>query len=212
MKIRAFFLTALLLALGAAAGCAADNMTSIEIAAICAPPDDATACTFSSTCDAQSIGIAAIDIGITDRLWLIVQVNNQTTNNADLGTYRTNSHDAYVEEVSTEYVAPFPIADTRQRVGPYIIPANGSSVISMFPVAPQAVATMSGVATTTPFGIVAKTKLKGHYQDQTEFETAAYEVAVEVCDGCIDPTPCTSGIAVAFCPSAGQSPASVKCE
>ena len=72
---------ALAAALGAT-GCA-DNMTSVQIAAICAPPDDAAICTFASTCDAQFIGITAIDTVQTNTLWLIVQVNNQTTNNAE---------------------------------------------------------------------------------------------------------------------------------
>lgn len=208
MKTRPLILA--LLALGPA-GCA-DNMTSIEINAICAPPDDAASCTFSATCDAQFIGIASVDVGLTDTLWLIVQMNNQTTNNADPGSFRTNSHDAYVEEVSTEYEAPFPIGDTRQRVGPYVVPANGSSVVSMFPVTSAAAAQIRGAVGPVPVGIVAKVKASGHYQDQSAFETAAYEVAVEVCNGCFDPNPCTTGVPVAVCPNFGQSPASVKCE
>ncbi len=210
MKTRALLLAVALLALGPT-GCA-KNMTSVEIAAICAPPDDAAACTFNATCGAQFIGVTKIDVGLTDRLWLIVQMNNQMTNNADPGTFRTNSHDAYVEEVSTEYEAPFPIPDTRQRVGPYVVPANGSAVVSIFPVTPVAAAVIGAAAGTTPLGIVAKTKVSGHYQDQTAFETAAYEVAVDVCNGCIDPNPCTTGVPVAFCPNFGQSPASVKCQ
>ena len=202
---------ALAAALGAT-GCA-DNMTSVQIAAICAPPDDAAICTFASTCDAQFIGITAIDTVQTNTLWLIVQVNNQTTNNADSNTSRTNSHDAYVEEVDVEYEAPFAIPDARQRIGPFVVPAAGSAVISMFPIPPAAGDIIDAqLVGSTAVGIVAKTKLKGHYQDQTPFETAALEVAVDVCEGCFDPNPCTTGLPVAFCPNFGQSPASVECE
>jgi len=199
-------------ALVGAGGCA-DNMTSVQIDAICSPPDDASTCTFSATCGAQFIGIAAIDTVLTNTLWLIVQVNNQTTNNADAGTFRANSHDAYVEEVDVEYEAPFAIPDARQRIGPFVVPAAGSAVISMFPI-PAATGDVidAELVGSTAVGIVAKTKLKGHYQDQRPFETAAVEVAVDVCKGCFDPNPCTTGAPVAFCPNFGQSPASVKCE
>ncbi len=196
-------------ALVGAGGCA-DNQTSIELAQICAPTDT---CTFSATCGAQSIGIAQIDTSLTNTLWLFVQVNNQTVNNADKSTFRANSHDAYIEEVLTEYVAPFAIGDTRQRVGPYLVPAGGSAVVSMFPITPQAAATIDAAGLgTTPVGIVAKMKASGHYQDQSAFETAAMEVAVDVCNGCFDPNPCTSGTPTAICPNFGQSPVAVKCE
>jgi hypothetical protein len=211
MKTRALLLTLPLLAL---AGCKVDNGVSVQMNSICAPPDDPTKCTFEATCGAQYIGVNALDTAIADRLWLLVQVNNQTTNNADEDISRGNSHDAYVEEIEVDFDAPFAVASTRERIGPYTVPASGTAVVSVFPVTPTSIAEIDAeLVTSAPVRLVARTRLKGHYQDHSPFETAPMEVAIDTCKGCFDPDPCGTGVLVAVCPpSLGQLPASIKCE
>jgi hypothetical protein len=86
-------------------------------------------------------------------------------------------------------------------------------VVSVFPVTPASAAAMDPLLGTTPVVIVAKTRIKGHLQDETAFETGAMEIAIEACSGCFDPTPCATGTLVAVCPpNLGQSPASIACE
>ncbi len=214
MKTSALF-AASLLAL-AAAGCA-KNMTSIQIAEICFPPDDASKCAFAATCARQLMGNAAIDTGSTQTLVLAVQVDNHTEDNADADTFRANSHDAYVEEVNVEYESTFFIPSVRQRVGPFVVRANDTNVIEIEPVTQVSGDAIQSAlaATAAPVGILAKVRLNGHYQDQSAFETAEWDVAVDVCNGCgdFDPAPCTTGIPVALCPNnPGQQPLTVKCQ
>src|SRR5574342_645064 len=113
---------ALLLSLLSAAACA-DNNASVRISALCLPPEDPTSCTFSSTCDAQFIGQTVIDVGATNHLWTIVQVDNLLPNNAKPDTFRTNTNDAFVQEYEVEY-SGFPLSTgTGTVLGSAVIPA-----------------------------------------------------------------------------------------
>jgi hypothetical protein len=187
------------LALATLALACADNGASLEPYAICAPPDDE--CVFSSECDAQFIGVVALDTAVSSQLWLFIQVNNQLPNNADLSAGRVNTNDAFVTEYEVEYEG----AGGGSSMGRLqsVVPASGSAVISVF-LEPPAVA---GV-------VVAKLRLKGKYTDQSEFETAEFEIPITVCQGCLGFSACPAGetLTSACPPTAGQSPIAVTCE
>jgi hypothetical protein len=224
MNTRALALALVAVALGASA-CRVDNNTSVQVKAICAPPEDPTSCTFAATCDAQFIGISTFDASATSMLWLLAQLDNQTPNNADPDTYRTNTNDAYVTGISVAYTGPVAVPSWSEPIGPYLVPANGSAVVSIFPIdtsTPAAFDASSAITTaaaTAPFRLTANVRLRGIYQDQREWETAELPVVVDVCNGCIgsaatfDCDTATSVIdAPAVCPpNFGQSPASTAC-
>jgi hypothetical protein len=206
---------ALLLALLAAAACTAQNNASVKVAAICAPPDDPTACVFSSTCTGQYIGLNAVDIAVTNKLWTLIQVDNQAPDNENLATGRLNTNDAYVQEAHVEYTgAPLPTS-TAPILGSAVVPAAGSSVISVLPI-PESVGTYLqgiGIAAGGQLDIVAKLRLRGVYADTTKFETGVFEIPLRICNGCVGALTCTLPAFAITCPprSAGQLPLSSAC-
>lgn len=225
MNARISLAAVLALAL-AAAGCA-DNQVSIQMAGICAAPDDAAACTFPESCDVIA-GTQLIDVGVTGRLWLVMQLDNQNLNNADPDSYRANSRDAYYTGIEVEYEGVGAPAWSAP-MGPFLIRAGGSQTVDVFPIdvsSAGALAAATAIAAAVPvtgagppptygvYTIIAKVRLTGVYQDQTEWETAQLPIAIQVCNGCLDPLPdcdpVTAGIQPPdVCPNAGQLPASV---
>jgi hypothetical protein len=198
-------------------------MTSVQVAAICAPPDDVAVCAFAGDCGkTEFLGTSTLDVSVSDQLFLVVQANNQLTNNADSSAGRGNSHDAYVTEMEVEYEAPVPVPAWREPIGPYHVPANGVSSLSIFPIdasTPGALSAFMAIAGALPVGgqyrLVANVRLLGKYQDERSFETAVFPVAIDVCDGCLpfDCDPVTTGVQspIGACPSFGQLPASLDC-
>src|SRR5512138_781996 len=79
------------------------NDASIEIYAVCAPPDDAEKCESSGKCDRFLLGRPAVWTRISpgtpptgvyqNDLTLILQVNNQLPNNANGDAFRVNTND-----------------------------------------------------------------------------------------------------------------------
>ncbi len=203
-----------LLPLLALAACAKNN-ASVEIAAVCAPPKDASKCSFSSKCDMVNIGYNAIDVGVAGAsLWLFLQVNNQLPNNGNLQTGRLNTNDAWVNEY--EITFDVGLSDVTGPVpgGASMIPAGSSSVISILPIDATAASTLS---TAVPAGaginIVGHLRLKGVYADTTAFETGVFDVAIYACSSCSGTPPtCAAGDYLAVCPASwAQSPKSFKC-
>jgi hypothetical protein len=206
---------ALLLPFLAAAGCIADNNASVKVAGICLPPDDPTTCVFAATCSGQYIGQNVMDVNVTNMLWTIIQVDNQAPNNENLSTFRTNTNDAYVQEFEVEYSGAALPTTTAPVFGSAVVPAAGSTVISVQPV-PESIGTSlqaSGViAAGGKLDVVAKLRLKGVYGDTTEFETGVFEIPLRICNGCIGRLICTAPDVPAICPpNDGQIPASAKC-
>jgi hypothetical protein len=188
------------LALAAVALACADNSASIEPYAICAPPDDE--CVFSSECDLQYIGRLALDTSVSQQLWIFLQVNNQLPVNGDLSAGRVNTNDAYVMEYEVEYEG----AASGSSMGRLqsIVPASGSAVISVFLQPPP----------TAAGEVIAKLRLKGEYVDQSDFETAEFEIPITVCQGCLGLPGCPVGeVITSICPpTAGQTALAVTCE
>ncbi len=202
------------LAVLALAACAKNN-ASIEIAAVCAPPDDAQKCSFSSTCDAETIGRIRLDVAVTNYLWLFIQVNNQTPNNAKSDTGRVNTNDAWVHEYTVTFDG-ISLPDAQATIlGSAYVPAAGSAVISVTPITEALGNTLAGQI---PAGgardVVGHLRLRGVYGDTTEFETGDFDIPIRLCSGCIGPGPgacATAGQFPFVCPHWGQTPASVKC-
>jgi len=187
------------LALATLALACADNGASIEPFAICAPPEEE--CVFSSECDLQFIGRLALDQAVSPQLWIFIQVNNQLPVNGDLSAGRVNTNDAFVTEYEVEYEG----AASGSSMGRLqsVVPASGSAVISVFLQPPPATGE-----------VVAKLRLKGNYADQSDFETAEFEIPITVCQGCLGFPGCPVGeVLTSVCPpTAGQSPIAVTCE
>jgi hypothetical protein len=187
----------------------------VKVAAICLPPDDAATCVFASTCAGQYIGLNEIDIAVTNKLWMVVQVDNQTPSNENLSNFRTNTNDAYVQEFEVEYSgAPLPTT-TAPILGSAFVPAAGSSVISVLPI-PEAVGTVlqgSAIPAGAALDVVAKLRLKGVYGDTTKFETGVFQIPIRVCNGCIGSFVCAdpAKVPVRCPPTDGQLPISVDC-
>jgi hypothetical protein len=206
---------ALLLPLLAAAACTAQNNASVKVSAVCLPPDDPTACVFQSTCTGQYIGPNEMDVLVTNKLWAIIQVDNQLPNNENVATGRLNTNDAYVQEAHVEYSgAPLPIT-TAPILGSALVPAAGSAVISVLPV-PESVGTFLqgiGILPGGQLDVVAKLRLRGVYGDTTKFETGVFEIPLRVCNGCVGALTCAAPAFPLTCPpdSAGQLPLSSAC-
>jgi hypothetical protein len=188
--------TALLLA----GGCV-DDKPVVELFGICAMPG-ADDCTFGGECDAFYIGDIVTDLAAANRLWLVIEVHNQLLPNDDPDIGRVNTHDAFVQEVRVEFDG-LPLDETSHRLQ-NVVPAAGSTVISVFPLTEETVAQLVGVVGSV--NIVAKVRLRGVFGDASEFETEPFEIPVRVCTGCLGvPGGCaTAGDFVVSCPPVNQ--------
>lgn len=219
MKIRAL---AVLLPLLALTGCADDNV-SVQVYGQCSPPDD---CSFSSECDQYTLDRLRLDLARAQFYWAFVEVHNNTSVNDDEAAGRPNTHDAYVEEFEVEYEAPtlpagtaLPTVTKRLESGPNIVPANGTSVVSVFPITTETgnIIRTRIAASGGTHQVLAKVRLKGFLADQTRFETAQFPIPIQVCNGtdCTqeDCDPLTAGMQYPLdaCPQVGQAPASWSC-
>jgi hypothetical protein len=211
MKTRlATFAVALL----AVAACA-DNNASVRLSAICAPTE---ACSFTGTCEAQTLQPVAIDVTDVPRLLLFVQVDNQLPNNANADARRTNTNDAFVQEYEVEYPGTGLPTARGPIVGSAHVPAAGSAVIAL-PVVDDATRNIlngpSGLGSNATVDGVAEVKLHGVYADTTRFTTGVFTVNVRACKGpaCLIDLCVAGETFVATCPpdAAGQRPASGTC-
>lgn len=200
------------LALGAA-GCV-DNMGSVQVFATCAFPDD---CVFDKTCSKTLMGDVVLDLNLQQDLVLAIQVNNQRTPPANIADGGVDTATAYVEEFTVTYDAPagLTVPGTSGTVTG-TIPTGGSTTVAVEPITAAVGAALVPqiVAETT---IVANVRFKGTYADQTQFETAAYKVPVQVCKGCVVPPACigvNAGKTLQTCPpgATGQIPLAFTCK
>lgn len=198
MKTRALRLALPLLAL---LSCR-DNRASIQIQAICAPTKD---CKFGGTCDAQYINYPVVDSTGPGELHLLIQVENQLQDNTDKLSGKLNTNDAYLDQAVVDYDGiglPRDVYDLPS----YRIPANGSSVVSLWPVRGSA----AGRAALAAYGpspsgrtFVANLRLRGRLDDGSRFETGQFSIGVNACTGCLPADPCPGMNA---CPTVGMEP------
>ena len=200
-------------ALAAAAGSCSVTAPSVAFSAVCAPPD-ATSCTFSATCDAQYIGRVTMDVAVTNQLWLAVEVHNQAADNSDPAMGRPNTQDAFMQEIDVSYQGSVAIPDTKSLVQQRV-PANGTAVISIFPIPTDAGITTASVGAGGGFVILAKVKGRGVFGDGSSFQTPVYEIPFLMCNGCLGATPpCADPTqSLALCPpNDGQTPLTAACQ
>lgn len=181
--------TALLLApaaLLALAGCS-KNGASVQVQAICYPPD---ACTFSNKCEKVLLGNPFVDVALGDQsIGLFIQVENQLTDNGDADSFRTNTNDAHVDELVLEYSG---VAIPRQSFRTnQAVPAGATQIVGV-PAVPTGYTGALGAV--VGGGGVATLRMRGYFDDGTRFETAEFPIAFDVCAGCV--TPCAAGKSV----------------
>jgi hypothetical protein len=204
--------TALLLPLLALAACRVDNNGSVRVEGICSPPTDPSSCSFSSTCSAQYIGPNTVDVSFGTSLWTVIQVNNLLPDNTNITSNKTNTNDAYVQEYAVQYDGVTLPDSSGPILGSAVVPAGGSTVISVLPLNVASTAGLVGSGQ-VPSEFIAKVKLKGVLGDTTKFETAEFQVPITVCNGCLASykLACAAGTSPVYCPNQGQLPASEKC-
>ena len=200
------------LALAALAGCAPQH-ASVEIFALCAPPDDAAKCAFSATCD-RVVGSAhlyvftAVDVGtgpFTNELVQSIQINNQNPRNGDASAGRANTNDAVIEKYRLSYPgAGLPDLDYPATA---TIPAAGaqSPVVPLIPV--EITSLLRAQLTAGAIQVVlVDLKAEGRYMDGTRFETGVFRVPVDVVNATFLGSACpTAGDLRSYCPNAGQT-------
>jgi hypothetical protein len=205
VKLRSIAAAALTLA---ATACV-DNNASLQWVAICAPPDDATDCVFAETCDAQYIGEVALDTSVSNFLWLFVEYANNRFRTDDPDQGQLNTADAYIQGYDVEFEGiGLSVPASAHDVPSYWVPAEGTAVVSVF-VPVTATAPAGGVYVT------ALIRTRGVYGDGASFETAAIEVPIFMCAGCLGiPTcpPATPTLVATCPPTFGQLPLSGACE
>jgi hypothetical protein len=211
-------LAAALLAL-ALAGCR-DDLATIEIFAICAPPDDAAACGTSGSCEAVLASprldvLTSVNVGgvaTVNQLEAFVQLNNQLPDNADVDLGRVNTNDFIGEAYLIHFRGVAGLSDV-------VYPANftvaaESSSTPVIPIIPQStmIQLRGAMADDTTALVVAEVRVRGHLIDGSEIETESFDVAVNVTDSGFIPAGCpTAGDVRFYCPNAGQT-ASTVCE
>jgi hypothetical protein len=213
MKTRLVLATALALALPLG-GCR-DNDASVEIFAICAPPDDAKKCGTSGSCSSllasprlfayTSVG------GVVNQLEAFIEFRNQLPDNTDLELGRLNTNDFIGEDYLLSFSGVAGLSDVIFPAN-FTVPADSSStpVVTLIPQVTMAQLSTALAAGQTAL-VVVELRARGHLVDGSQIETGPYEVAVEVIDASYTPIGCTTAGDVRFyCPNIGQT-ASTTC-
>jgi hypothetical protein len=222
-----------LLLVASLAACKADNDASIEVYALCSPPDDAEQCGTSGECDefltgrpfaATRISPGSPPVGIFQNEFAqFVQVNNQMPNNADEDTFRVNTKDFTIEEYRLSYRSTpgIDIPDFVYKANE-VVPAAGTAapLVTLIPWEVMEVIDDADPVYPSPTapvsfdGAIVEVELRlfGHTRDGSEIESAPWVLPVEVRDEvAFDPVCLDTGVFIAACPGIGQT-ASVACE
>jgi hypothetical protein len=198
--------------------CGQADFATVELFQLCYPPAPDTTtggCKLpSNKCDVIQGGVSVLDVGTAPSLLLLVQVNNQQPNNADLVNGRVNTNDALIEEYGIRFEGAS-LAPVVVPAPPVQVPAASSQVAFIPVVPPSAVNQLGNIVpvngTATVFAFV---KAAGRFQDERTFETGEFEIPVEVCNGCVGVFGCppSKPDRVGVCLQDGQLPAVVSCQ
>lgn len=209
----------------AGSGCTVDDHASVQIFAVCAPPEDATLCGFDGACDRllasdRPFVVSQVDFGLgpaANQLEMFVQFDNQMPDNADPSSGRVNTNDFVLEDYQISLSGPLGAAGTFVHPANATVPAE-SSFVPVVPIIP-AVA-MPFVAAQIPPGTtglaVAEVVARGRFLDGSHHETGPFRVAVNVFNGVFDVLtdlvcPKPGEVVTAVCPNVGQT-SSITCE
>lgn len=207
---------ALLLALlaAAAAGCARDNDASIEIFALCAPPDDAKACGTDGTCEAMLASprpfVHTTVGGQLNQLEMFVQVNNQLLSNDDPASGRLNTNDFVAKEYRLSFRG-LPLSDVVYPAN-FTVAADTSStpIVPLIPLSTMAqIRAAPGINSRAL--VIVELRVRGELRDGSEIETGEFDVAVDVLNSDFVPACPNVGDLFFSCPNFGQT-ASELCE
>jgi hypothetical protein len=211
-------LVAVLAALAVAAGCGRDNRGSVALTTLCFPPTPDTstgACPLQATCDSTlANGDLWVDLATSgNTLEYPIQIDNQRPDNTDLASGRTNTNYAIIERFDMRYQAAgfgLPAASSLQTLN---VPAAGTTVGEVQLIPAVAGAALAAALPAGPTTVTISVTAHGRYGDDTEFDTAPFQVPVSVTQGlkgpygCSDPTKKLTGV----CPQQGQT-AVVSCQ
>ena len=193
---------------GALTGCA-DELASIEILEICAPPD-AGSCGTSGSCAelnaSPRLWVFTSVGGATNSLGQFIQINNQLPANGDPDLYRVNTNDFIGGEYLLEFRSAIPLPPVTFPAN-FTIEASSSStpVVPLIPPSTMA-ALSSAMADGSEALVVVELRVRGELRDGTEIESGPFEVAVDVIDANFPiPTCPTPGDVVYACPALGQT-------
>lgn len=232
--------TALALALALGAGGCVDNHASVQIFAICAPPEDAAVCGTDGECAAVLANRPWVDTLLDpgdpaatppipptyNSLDLFVQVNNRMPDNSDESAGRVNTNDAIIELILYEFevqgftvlgVAPVLGTATFEYPLSQTVPSNSSSTPLVPIIPPEIMGPLDTLLAGDDDGevvVLAHVAFAGHLEDGTDFETAPHMFAVNVYWALVTPPVCPKApaeIVTAICPHKGQT-ASFTCE
>ncbi len=210
---------AVLAALVGAAGCAS-NHGSVEIFALCAPPDAAScgedgACTAYLASPRPYFYTAWQDSGglaHANELQMFVQINNQMPQNGDVTSGRVNTNDFSIDTYRLSFTAPGVSLPEMDYPASGTVPANGiaSPVIPLipYPIAAALAAGLSaqGITGAVPASVTVHVKVKGHLEDGSAYETAEHDFAVDVYNDTFLGYPCPLGkVVTGVCPNVGQT-------
>ncbi|ACG71919.1 conserved hypothetical protein [Anaeromyxobacter sp. K] len=178
MKTR---LATLLLATAALA-CTVDNNASIQVVALCAPPEET--CATDGGCGAYLASQPFVYLeGGTNFLELFVEMTNQLADNSDPSAGRLNTNDAYLEKYRLSYRSAFFSYSNYDFPASGILRAESTSapVVRLIPEAISAPmsAAMTNAGVTTGLVEVELT-VTGHYASGDSFEVGGVTFPVDV--------------------------------
>lgn len=221
-----------------AVSCTTKNDASVELYAVCGPPDDAAKCSTSGTCETLLAGRPWVATRtslsrVQNEFRMFTQVNNQMPNNEDPEKGKANTNDFVIEEFQLRY-SSFPGLSIPDFTYPQnqLVPAGGSATPIITFIPPQVMkviddanfAPMYAGSLAPNLRVDVEVRAAGHTRDGRGVTTEAWVVPIDVYD--VDRvnsgTPpvsfdavcvTTSGTrpASAVCPNNGQT-ASVECD
>jgi hypothetical protein len=207
-----------------ASGCTADNIQTVSMEALCAPPDDAAKCAGSAgKCDMLLASarpwLSTQSLGHANGFEMFTQVLNQAPNNADESTGRVNANDAIITGYELDFASAYYNRAAFFYPANFYVPAAGvfAPVIKYIPEEISAEMQMAfplyngADITTGPIPVTVGVRLRGHLLDDREFTTGTFTVTIDVYNEDAGVPACpTAGDVFVACPNYGQT-ASTDC-
>lgn len=178
MKTR---LATLLLA-AAALACTVDNNASIQVVAMCAPPEDS--CGTENGCGTYLASEPFVYLeGGTNHFEMFVEMINQLADNSDASAGRLNTNDAYVEKYRLSYRSAFFNYSDYDYPASGVLKAGSTGAPSVRLIPETISAPMSAAMATAGVtsGLVrVELTVIGHYASGDSFEVGGVEFPVQV--------------------------------
>ncbi len=199
-----------------ASGCTVSNRATVEMFALCGPPEDASKCGMTGgTCDTY-LASARPEVWLTvgssaNGFQMFTEVHNQAPNNADPSSGRVNTNDAIVTGYELDFASALYNRSSYPFPANFGVPANGSfvPVIQYIPeeVAMDMRTVFGSEGATAPIPMTVTVRLKGHLLDGTTFTTGDFPITINVWNTAFPGYACPNltDVITAVCPNAGQT-------